>query len=580
MVSLAKSTIIDRYISVKMFENEKYHSKCHFFLQTLSTIKYNSLNINIMKTVIKLFLCLFWLISIPTIAQNNPTTTKKDGLTVVTFKTKEGTVTVNLPNNIHAGDVISGTVITKPSKRSNKRKSEKEKNKEKDRLERLKKSNLEICGTSTPIAEGKFSFIVPKHVLSGVVEVELSDDEMDPIAMSSIIAHNIPRALTRIPLQIPNYLRSGYPQQIVGVFDGDFSTSSIQLNDSPLEILAESPGAIIVAIPENIVGIQELEITENMFNYATEINIVDLNLSADRMSLSRGDLTTIHLEVVGLERLEQHVLIHVDNLTPNAISLRQGNHQILIIEPEMVNEDGIFTSDYQISAQQTGGFSISAQLQESELQNADIPAPDEMNPSDPNTDDKPDNEQVSKVEQPIPAPDALNPSGPNSDEKPESEQEIKKREIESLEKATPFFIDKKQDENQANKKICGKIETEWKKIKGTGVLQEGSSENVTFKRSKCKKCGKYVDWKQYTTKFTIRVMVKRFAGLCPLEKDHNGNHKGLKPEFDYQDRTVYKDRKVKIGCSECGDLIKVGSKWKNLKKWMENKEKEYKKREK
>ena len=493
-----------------------------------------------MKTSLKLFIYLFWLVNLPIIAQNKITTIEKDGLSITTFETENGTITIKLPKNIHAGDIISGTVVTEPRKKTDKKKSKKEQKKEKETLEKLKKTNLSICESSTQIAEGHFNFTVPKNVLSGVVTAKLIDDKMSPIVSSDIIVHNTPRALTSILMQLPKYLRSGYPQQIVGSFDGNFRTSSIKINNSDLEIIAESPEVIIFSIPEDIVGIQELEIAENDYQYTTDINIVDLNITADKMNLSSGESTKIHLKVLGMENLEQPVTIHIDNLTPENVSLSQGNNQELVIDSEMINEQGIYTVDYQIKAQQTGSFSISTQIQEAELQNA---------------------------EQPIPAPDALNPSGPNSNEKPETEQE-KEGDIESNEKVNSLTQD------DTKKEICGAQESKWIENKSKRSIVES---NITKKKQKststCPVCKeKHVKWTYERVTYNLIKTFEKMKGICPKTKGHSGKHEGLKVyKTKNKISKTYKDRKVRHGSCGCTTIKSDDAGWIKLEKWKKQK---------
>ena len=54
--------------------------------------------------------------------QNPSAQTKPEGgiYTVATFETRQGTVRVNLPGDMAAGDTISGTVIAEPAGKSDK----------------------------------------------------------------------------------------------------------------------------------------------------------------------------------------------------------------------------------------------------------------------------------------------------------------------------------------------------------------------------------------------------------------------------------------------------------------------------
>ena len=55
-------------------------------------------------------------------------------------------------------------------------------------------------------------------------------------------------------------------KKIIGHFDGDFSTSTIKINDEPVNNLAESPEGLFFELPDDISGPVKVEVEEGGFS--------------------------------------------------------------------------------------------------------------------------------------------------------------------------------------------------------------------------------------------------------------------------------------------------------------------------
>lgn len=298
----------------------------------------------------------FFTLSVSLMAQSkNVSTETKEGLNTTTFKTPKGNVTVVLPSNVYAGDVISGTVLAEP-----KGKNERQKSKNKNVLNGYV---IEMVDKSTSANQDKGSWKIPELIKDGIRMLFLKDHKGNVIAESPIPVSEIPATpLIQDGFNVPQYIRAGVPEKIAGVFDGDFMNSAISINDMPVDIIAESPTEVFFQSPEDISGPIDLELQEGDLIIEEEINIVDIEMSADRLSLLKGESTKVHVNIVGLEGIETEIPLTITNLSPGNVSLEGGITQEVIIYPENIPEDGNYLHTLDLKALQNGSFSVMASV--------------------------------------------------------------------------------------------------------------------------------------------------------------------------------------------------------------------------
>ncbi len=320
--------------------------------------------------VIRLFLLVFIFSCFTFIAnaQDKQKTKSSNGLTTVEFDTPNGKVTVTLPEKTHAGDVISGTVIAEP-----KGKKEKQKIKNKNVLngyvidiEDKKKSKEKKKENKVNNSKGIWE--IPLDIADGIYRLALKDPSGNVLDNIDLPANSIPRNISLPELlnpgdfKVPTYIRPGEIEIIPGMFDGDFSTSGITIDDIEPEIIAESPEGIFFKAPEDISGPVDIKLSENEFELEEQTNAINMDLSADQLTLSKGEGTTVRIHVSGLEGVETDVPLEISNLSPTSISMEGGNHQTIMIEPDMVNPDGTYNHTTDLVAKHTGGFSVLVNL--------------------------------------------------------------------------------------------------------------------------------------------------------------------------------------------------------------------------
>src|SRR5262245_35952019 len=77
-----------------------------------------------------------------------------NGLYITTFTTPRGVIYVNLPDDMAAGDTISGTVTAEPAGKNDAERAQ--------NLAELKRYVLVVEGQRTPVGDEKFSWNIPR----------------------------------------------------------------------------------------------------------------------------------------------------------------------------------------------------------------------------------------------------------------------------------------------------------------------------------------------------------------------------------------------------------------------------------
>ena len=293
---------------------------------------------------------------------SNVISDSKNGLRTTTFKTEKGDIKVYLPTNVYAGDVISGTVIVEP-----KGKNEKQITKNKNILNGYV---IELAGKETPVKKGKEKWILPNKMETEILPLELKSPKGKTLSKASIPTKtetrplSLPDLLSEVDFNIPSYFRAGEPTVIPGVFDGDFLNSAIQINDIDANILAESPEGLFFEAPVDISGLVDVKLTEGDFTMEKQTNVLDLSLSADKLQLIKGEKTIININVSGLQGIGYvSVPIEITNLTPTNINIDGGNKQVIHIQAEEINNDGIYSKQLGVRATRAGGFSVMVNIE-------------------------------------------------------------------------------------------------------------------------------------------------------------------------------------------------------------------------
>ena len=230
-----------------------------------------------MKTLTKavFFLFIILLINSPisSFAKKNKVRTEIDTISelqIIIFDTAQGKIVVSLPEEILAGDMISGT-ITKEPKGKTQKDFEANSNK-------LDKYSVEINNETRFVSENELKFTIPKSSTGGVTYMILRSASGEEWARNYITYQNSSidiksfEAPSPWEYQSPKLGRSTNPSVIKGPFDGNFGTTSIMIGNVSVKKIAESPRVLVFRNPSSPIGNIDLILNERGVNVKRKYN--------------------------------------------------------------------------------------------------------------------------------------------------------------------------------------------------------------------------------------------------------------------------------------------------------------------
>lgn len=149
-----------------------------------------------------------------------------------------------------------------------------------------------------------------------------------------------------------------------GHFDGDASNTRLTVGSKPLRVAAESTLAVFFYTPADAIGPLEVVAEDGGVTVTGTVNNLGLRFWADQTDLLRGQRTTCHVRVSGLEGLERPVYLALVNRTPGIISLSPADAQLLVLAPGGAGTPGTFQADRPMVGVTPGGFVITAAVTE------------------------------------------------------------------------------------------------------------------------------------------------------------------------------------------------------------------------
>jgi len=280
-----------------------------------------------------------------------------------------GDLKVYLPDDMAAGDTISGTVVAEP-----KGNTEEERARNKDTLEGYV---VEIGDQKVSASKGMFMWSVPasapqmkpKYSLR-IIEVsagkELASAQLPVI--TSLPKTTPTQTQTPSDYHLPTIGQQGHPVEITGPFDGNLSNTTLNWTavrgenaenvSGSFEILAESPRKCVVMSPHNFAGPVDVSLKERNVEAKGAFRNVGVRLSAPKTNLTKGESTTLTVQIEGLQRIQEPVSLHL--VKSGVVNMEGGDVQTILIPPADVQLDGGFTIKRTITGQQSGAFSVTA----------------------------------------------------------------------------------------------------------------------------------------------------------------------------------------------------------------------------
>jgi hypothetical protein len=304
------------------------------------------------------------------------------GLQTTTFDTLEGTVTVNLPDDLAAGDTISGTVIAEVKK------------------EQPRDSVKNENPADQPTVMDELSGYVVEVAKQPPPSQTQANDSTPPCAgreqrkdnhsISLCRKWTIPEGVSRIPVVLKNRVgkvvsrtevpvapkgnvarvaddfstppvgQAGKPLSVKGPFDGDFANTRVTVANNTATFLASSPRKVVVESPRNLNGLAEIKIEYKGNTVAKcAYRSISVKLAADKLNLIKGEQTTLTVNLAGLMGLLSPISVQLTNKSPQTVSMGGGEKQTINVDPSDLNGD-TFSTQRTLTGVQAGGFSITA----------------------------------------------------------------------------------------------------------------------------------------------------------------------------------------------------------------------------
>ncbi|HEX6747091.1 MAG TPA: hypothetical protein VF092_07310 [Longimicrobium sp.] len=173
------------------------------------------------------------------------------GLHTATFAVPQGRVVVRLPDDMAAGDVISGTVVAEPEGRGDRERRRAE--------DELNGYVVEMGESRTAVSARVLRWTIPAALGGGMAAAVLRDRSGREVARAEVpVAGAVPHPPNDAPRpeswQLPRIGQQGKPLEIPGPFDGSFDNTRVGVGGRPVRPLAESPRKLVVESPREMTG--------------------------------------------------------------------------------------------------------------------------------------------------------------------------------------------------------------------------------------------------------------------------------------------------------------------------------------
>jgi hypothetical protein len=264
----------------------------------------------------------------------------------ITLSSSKGKINLFAPDKYVAGDTISGKVMAEPSGKTGKKRSKNAK--------KLDHYSVEIAGVKTGIRNGWITWTVPDAKDFTVTLLNEKGKKVDSFRMP---VHEGTREMKTREFVCPEIVQAGHPFPIPGQYSGVFDDTVVRAGEEELQLLVESPRAVIVEPPTRQTGKMEISVTEGNVTKTFKTRNISVRLMADDLHLKRGQTTGLTVTVKGLEELEERLPLYVTNHSRETVDLV--GEGTIWIEPSAVKpEDGSFVFESSILARSSGSFWI------------------------------------------------------------------------------------------------------------------------------------------------------------------------------------------------------------------------------
>jgi len=276
-----------------------------------------------------------------------------NGLSITTFTTPQGVIKVNLPDDMAAGDTISGTVTAEPTGQNDAERAQ--------NLAELNRHVLVVEGQQTLVGAGTFSWSIPRPLNTNSKSMSLLQRGQSAATTTIPISATPPPSPSQFT--IPTGGQQGRLIQIKGPGNGIFSPQDyVKIGGKMMPPLAESPRSLILRNASDSLGPTNIEGHENGVGMQCPFRNLGINLSAPKLNLLRGETTTLRVVVLGLGGVAGDQSLDLENTSPSVIRMNGGDRQHINIHASEVRPDGTYSMDRTLTGIMAGSFGVTATL--------------------------------------------------------------------------------------------------------------------------------------------------------------------------------------------------------------------------
>ena len=273
----------------------------------------------------------------------------ENGMHRALFRVPEGVLHVNLPDDLSAGDSVSGTVYTEPSGRNP--------NELARNAGEISGYVVELPGQPAPARDKRFRWNVPATVPEGVVPVGLRNKKNRIVLRGSIPVNPTSPGPPPSGIDLPSGGATGSAVSVWGPF-GSPAGASVTIGGRDAPVLAESPRKLVALTPLDVVGPSTIEVRSGPLSASGPLSMLGLQTGVTQRNLLAGQTAVMTAVVSGLEEPREAATLVITNHDPGTVSVAGGPLQQVTITPAQVSANGTFTLTRVLTGVTGGGFNI------------------------------------------------------------------------------------------------------------------------------------------------------------------------------------------------------------------------------
>ena len=258
--------------------------------------------------------------------------------TVVMTAPSKDVLEVYLPRVVVAGETFTGSIKIKTSHRHLISDSD------------FAKLTLKIGDQTVSLQDGLFTVKLGQESLN---HLRLFDDQGQPL--TGVDFSTRPAAPPPTEINIPTSSMFGQLLEITAPCTGTLGAGDfIKIGGKDMPVIAASNGTVVVRNDYDQAGLTEIDTKLCGVTAKKSLRVLTLNLSADSLNLLKGQSTTVHIVVGGLEKLRAPA--HMKIVVTGAVSMSGAGE--VEIQPADVSARGTYTTTRTLNAGEAGGFGV------------------------------------------------------------------------------------------------------------------------------------------------------------------------------------------------------------------------------